>query len=217
MSVIERTGTYGKYYGSPWGSSSPCDDSQQQTNALYIYAYLSAKGWTLNAIAGMLGNMQVESSINPGRWQNDDVDVGPAYGIVQWDPFSKYINWCEEQGYSDPSEMDNNLARIIYELENGGQWYATSSYNLTFEEFTQSTESPSYLAGAFVLNYERPADQSEEVQAYRGSLASAWYEFLSGEEPPDPDEPEDPDTPTVTKRKRKFKFVLFNRRRKIYG
>lgn len=36
-----------------------------QVNARYIWAYLQAKGWTLNAVAGVLGNMQSESSINP--------------------------------------------------------------------------------------------------------------------------------------------------------
>ena len=226
MSVIERTGSYGKYYGSPWGSSSPCNSSQMATNAKYIYAYLKAKGWTANAVAGLLGNMQAESSINPGRWQSDKVDVGPAYGIVQWDPHSKYINWCSEQGYSDPSEMDNNLARIIYELENQIQWYATSKYNFSFSEFATSKESPAYLGAAFVLNYERPADQSESVQNYRGSLATAWYEVIIGTEPdnPDPDNP-DPDNPNPdnpeggfgTFKRRKYKFILFKKRRYLYG
>ena len=38
---------------------------QMQVNASYIWAYLQAQGWTLNAVAGMLGNMQSESAINP--------------------------------------------------------------------------------------------------------------------------------------------------------
>lgn len=211
MSVIERNGSYGTYYGSPTGTSSPCTTSQQQTNALYIYGYLTDKGWTLNAIAGLLGNMQVESSINPGRWQNDDVDnTSLGYSLVQWTPTTKYTNWCAEQGYTDPSAMDSALARIIYEVENGLQWIPTGQYNYTFEEFTTSNLTSSELAKAFLLNYERPADQSSSAQNYRAQLASAWYAFLGSEEPPEP-EPE----PEVKKRKRKrYNFILFNKKRR---
>ena len=44
--------------------------SEQQTNATYIRNYLQPDGWTLNAIAAMLGNMETESTINPGTWEN---------------------------------------------------------------------------------------------------------------------------------------------------
>lgn len=47
----------------------------QKHNVLKIYSYLSGIGWTINAIAGILGNMMRESSINPAfiqetnRWR----------------------------------------------------------------------------------------------------------------------------------------------------
>lgn len=214
MSVIQRAGSVGAYYGSPWGASSPCNTVQQQTNAFYIHTYLRARGWTTNAIAGMLGNMQVESSINPGRWQNDDVgNYELGYGLVQWTPPTKYTNWCTENGYDDPSEMDNALNRIIYELASGLQWIPTNSYNMSFGEFATSNLSPSELAKVFLLNYERPADQSTSAQNYRGGLANSWYLYLTGSEPPevDPDEPS-----IITKaKKRKYNFLLFNRKRRL--
>jgi hypothetical protein len=211
-----RTGQFGEYYGSYYNESEPLTMPYMQVNAWYILSFFQDEGWTVNAVAAILGNMQAESTINPGRWQGDNVGSGPAYGIVQWDPWSKYVDWCTEQGFSDPSEMDNNLARIMYELENGGQWYATSDYDLSFEEFSTSYETPKYLAAAFVKNYERPADQSASVLAYRGDLANAWYEYLTGHEPPpDPDVPEDGGS-TTTKKRTGFKFVLFNRRRRMF-
>lgn len=213
-----RSGKFGEYYGSYWGESKALTQAQMEKNAGYIFSYFTYEEWTPNAVAAILGNMQVESSINPGRWQSDSVGVGPAYGIVQWDPWSKYVDWCTAQGYSDPSEMDNNLSRILYELDNGGQWYATSAYDLTFREFTKSTESPAYLAAAFVKNYERPADQSESALAFRGSLADAWYTYITGQEPTPPD-PDDPGGGgSTTKKSTGYKFVLFGRRRRfIHG
>ena len=174
-------------------------EEEMQTNATYIYYYLSQRGWTMNAVAGMLGNMQSESTINPGIWQNLNEGGGPAFGLVQWDPFTKYTNWCEENGL-EPSEMDSALKRIEWELENGEQYYPTTAYPETFAEFKVSTADPYYLGMAFLANYERPADPD---QPQRGTQAQAWYNFLSGLGPITP-------TPTpTTKKKRGYNFVLF--------
>lgn len=203
-----RTGEFGNYYGSFFDDSEPLSSANQQVNAKYIYSYLFAEGWSINAIAGLLGNMQAESSINPGRWQSDNVgSTSNGYGLVQWTPATKYINWCTNNGYSDPSAMDNNLKRIIYEINNGLQWIATSKYNFSFKEFSKSNKTVSELAKAFLLNYERPADQSSSVQAYRAKLAEQWYTYLTGQAPTQPGS-------TSKKKKRKYNFVVFNRRKR---
>lgn len=208
--ATKRTGNYGTYYGSSAVSSEALTTSEMTVNANYIYSALTAKGWSKNAICAMLGNMQAESSINPGRWQSDDVgNTSLGYGLVQWTPATKYFEWLEGTSYIDPSEMDANLARILYEVENGLQWIATSSYGLSFKEFTTSNLSVSELAKAFLLNYERPADQSESVQNYRASNATYWYSVVVGGSGGG-------GTATQTKKKRKgFNFVVFNRRRRM--
>lgn len=206
-----RSGTYGNYYGSQWGTSQPLTQSEMEVNAKYIFSYLTAKGWTKNSICALLGNLQAESSINPGRWQSDNVgSTSNGYGLVQWTPSTKYTEWCTTQGYSDPSEMDNNLKRIIYEVDNGLQWISTNTYSLSFKEFTSSVMSVSDLAKAFLLNYERPKDQSEPVQNYRSELASNWYTYLTGVNPSQPSNPSN-------RRKRRYKFVLYKRRNNQYG
>lgn len=135
----------------------------------------------------MLGNMQAESSLNPGRWQNDTINSSSlGYGLVQWTPSTKYTEWCSSQGLTDPSEMDSNIQRIVYEVDNNLQWIPRDPYNFSFEEFAHSNESASNLAKAFLLCYERPADQSEDVQNYRSSLAVTWYKFLTGLNPGQP-------------------------------
>lgn len=153
--------------------------AEMKTNALYIWDYLGSRGWTRNAVAGMLGNMQTESTINPGIWQGLNVNVGPAFGLVQWDPYTKYTEWCEDNGL-EPSHMDSALKRIEYELENGLQYYKTDAYPLTFKEFKVSTKSANYLAMAFLANYERPADPDQPT---RGTQAEYWYEVLAGHTP----------------------------------
>ena len=199
MALSLRTGNFGDYWGNDYNTSNALNQSQMEVNATYLYNALTSRGWSINAIAGILGNMQAESSINPGRWQGNNVGVGPAYGIVQWDPFTKYTNWATSQGL-DPSAMDSNISRIDYEIANNLQWIATPQYNFSFQEFTTSNETPEYLASAFLKNYERAG---VEVEEERRTNARNWYEYLGGITP----------TPTPTKkRNNKFKWVLYARK-----
>lgn len=197
-----------------------------KTNAMYIYSALTAKGWTPEAIAGLLGNLENESTINPGRWEGEKVGKGPGYSLVQWTPYTNYTDWCKEKGLSDPSEMDNAIARIIYELENGLQYYATDSYPLSFKKFTQSKNSPYDLACAFAWNYERSwtvlygtEEEKAALRMLRGGDAEKWYTYITGQEPTPPVTP-DPGGgggggSVTIKRGTGFKFVLFGRRRKL--
>ena len=189
-----RQGIYGNYYGCQYNESHTLNQAKMEVNALYVYSYLTDKGWSPEAIAGILGNMQHESAINPGRWQSDRVGVmSSGYSLTQWTPASKYINWC---GDKDPSEMDNALARIIWELENGEQYYKTPGYPLTFRQFTHSKESPYYLACAFAWNYERSHTvlygteaEKEALRQQRGGSANSWFTYLTGTEPTPPINP----------------------------
>lgn len=211
-----RTGINGSYYGSLFSESEPLSQTEMKVNADYIYTSLLNAGWTANSVCALLGNMQAESTINPGRWQGDNVgSTSNGYGLVQWTPSTKYTDWCSDNGFSDPSEMDSNIARIQYEVDNGVQWISTSDYPLSFEDFTKSEQSIEYLAKAFLLCYERPADQSVSVQNYRGDLARAWYNYLSdlynGELP---DVPIGPTGPTIHKKKKKYNFIILNSRKR---
>ena len=201
-----RNGKYGAYYGSLFNESYSLSQSEMEINALYIYEFLSEKGWSLNSICAILGNMQAESSINPGRWQSDSVgSESLGYGLVQWTPSTKYTEWSISEGYTDPSEMDSNLSRIVYEVENNIQWISSDSYNMSFADFTKGTGyTLQTLTEAFLINYERPADQSESVKNYRTSLATGWYKYLYGLTTPI----------TFKKKKRFFTFLLSVRKRR---
>lgn len=147
--------------------------TEEQNNAALLWQFFHLQGWSMQSVAAMLGNMQTESNINPGIWEGLDPFVG-GYGLVQWTPYTKYSDWAGEDWMDNgPLEMQ----RIIYEKENGLQWYPTETYPMTFDEFSQSTESPGTLAMAFLYNYERPSDLD---QPDRATQAEYWFEFLGG-------------------------------------
>lgn len=152
--------------------------SEMENNAQIIYSYLSNKGWTKNAICAMLGNMQSESTINPAIWQSLIVGSGGGggYGLVQWTPYTNFTNWADSNGY----EWDDGYAQLkwIDEVTTSfGQWIATDSYPLSFNNFKKSTDSVETLASAFLKNFERAG---VEVEAERRSQARQWFEFLDG-------------------------------------
>ena len=94
--------------------------------------------------------------------------------------------------------MDNNLSRILYEVQNNIQWGNDAQGNsppYNFEGFTHSLESAYTLGMNFVRYYERPA----EIHQIRGEQAEFWYEFLGGISP----------VPPKRNKKNKFKWVLY--------
>ncbi len=162
--------------GSVYCSNSYLTLSQMTVNAQYILNYLLDKGWTKNAVCGMLGNMQTESTINPGIWQSlNENNMSGGFGLVQWTPATNYINWAQNNNLT-VADMDSELQRILYEVSAGLQFYATSTYNMSFTQFTHSTESAYYLACVFLHNYERPANASQDQT--RGNQATYWYNTL---------------------------------------
>lgn len=149
MAGIKYTGTFGDYY-----ANGALTEEQIKANVLYIGQYLLNKEWTLQAIAGLCGNIESECHFNPGGKEVD----GSGYGLIQWTPGDEiHGGWCKDHGYDDPSTMDANLAHIVWEAENNESWYEKEEYQLSYSDFTKSTKNPYYLAGAFAWNRERSA------------------------------------------------------------
>ncbi len=162
--------------GTIYCSNSYLSMSQMKVNAQYILDYLRARGWTKNAVCGMLGNMQTESTINPGIWEGlKSGNTSRGFGLVQWTPATKYFTWADNNNLSRNS-IDSQLQRIIYEKDHGEQFYATPTYNMTFKQFATSTSSASYLACVFLHNYERPANSNQDQT--RGNQATYWFNNL---------------------------------------
>lgn len=161
-------------------------------NGSIIANMLIPEGWTLNAVCGMLANMQCESNVNPGIWQGLNYgNMSGGFGLVQWTPATKYINWCKSTfgETADYTNGDYQISRILWELQNGEQW-GGSPTGMSFREFTQSTRSAYELAVEFLLAYERPLDHGPSVQAYRGGIGNDWWEYFGGTVPDIPEEPD---------------------------
>lgn len=140
---------------------------EQIHNAQNVVDYLIALGWHAGAIIGTIVNISNESTVNPQIWQRiEDPNEPQGYGLVQWTPASKLIDWCDARGL-DYTDGDAQLQRINYEAQNGLQW-GENIYlpdpampdlphypPLTFAEYTQLDDA--VLATRYWLAYyERP-------------------------------------------------------------
>lgn len=160
----------------------------------HIWDYFLEKIGNKYGVAGLMGNLQAESNLNPKNLQGtyesslgftDDtytmavdnriysksqfINDSAGYGLAQWTYVTRkqglYDMW-QDGGY--PSIGDINLAcnYLWYELSNR---YTGVLYTL------QHATSIRQASDAVLHDFESPADQSESVEVYRANLGNQWY------------------------------------------
>lgn len=181
-----------------WISSNEyLSETEMQNNAYCFYSYMYTHA-TLNAIAGMLGNMQRESTINPGVWQNLTVDYSMGFGLVQWTPATNYTEWATAQGH-DIGDGNGQCEWLLTMTVPSGQWIETAEYPVSWEEFLAYTGTPEDAASIFLANFERAGVSAEEE---RRQNARKWYDYLENLTPYPPYTPG---------KRRGYKWVIFNK------
>ena len=142
------------------------------SNAKYIYTFFRERGWTTQAISGMLSNMQGDSGIIA----DFDGENG-KYGLLQWDK-ANLSDWASARGY-DYRTIETQCKRIHWEVESGEHYIETLSYPISFRDYTGSYLTASYLSQIFLANYEQVKDQ---YRPNRWEWARKWYNnFTEGE------------------------------------
>lgn len=95
------------------------DSTEGQDNVREMATVLLGQGWTLPAIAAMLGNGAGESGLNPWRWESDDIlestdsynidtAMNHGYGLFGFTPAGRYIHdtWAMAQTNYGPNFSD---------------------------------------------------------------------------------------------------------------
>lgn len=184
-------GYYQKLYRDPTGTVMEYKWYQSNTalsvgsdemigNAFMVWQYFHAIGFTNESIAGLLGNMQQESTINPGRWQGGS---GPGYGLVQWDPASGWFNYAAVHGIdtTDADESGDGQCDCINDGESEGQWLPNHptaiAHNTRYSwaEFSQLTDVHEAVR-AFLYEYERAGTA---MLQNRYDYADYWYTLIT--------------------------------------
>lgn len=156
-----------------------------------IWKFLKSKGFTDFGVSGLMGNLYAESGLSPINLQNSyekklnftdqsytqAVDDGSytnfvkdtaGYGLAQWTYWSRkqnLLNYARSVGKSI-GDLDMQLEFLCKEL---------SGYSTVWKTL-QSATSVFEASNAVLLQYERPANQSEAVQNKRASYGQAYYD-----------------------------------------
>ena len=205
--------------------------SEMENNATLIYNALSAKGWSLAAIAGALGNMQSESTINSGACEGGrgvPSGSGDKYagglGFIQWTDYPPYTgtypnpvlwygiyvgsNWYDGAVQCDLLNEADNPTITSCGAGQGARWgwQTSASYpSISFSSYKAFTGTPEEAAEYFYFDMEWHYPVEDGTLATRKQRARAWYDFLGGTtpQPPQPPDPPDPPTPPVPTGKEK--------------
>jgi len=122
-----------------WSVQTELPTGEQINNANVIVTFFLNEGWTLNAICGILGNMQAESTINPAfiqetnryRLPNSAADLTDVPNDVMKNFYKEYygvtrkafaIGLVQWDGYS-PSNGENQQKLVAYAIRNNYNWY----------------------------------------------------------------------------------------------
>lgn len=184
MSVEYIDGWY-----TEWTNSYPSlTEEQKNQNALIATDVLAMAGWTMESIAGWLGNVFTEGLGNPGQWEIGypiaDYNSYSGRGLVGWTPWWRLTDWLNARGYNQNSGA-GQMAKILEEAtdpnsEPGYTFWLTSfngetNYFTTYEEYTKGTLSPEQMAKWFCYGYERPGVLNLES---RMAGARKYYEYI---------------------------------------
>lgn len=170
--------------------------SEMDSNAIKFYYTMTRLGCSYNAIVGMLANIEHESKINPGVWEDFRVRWR-GYGLTQWSPYTKYSDWA---GADWEDNGQKECERIIYEGNYGisqydanqwfSNWYAPyvgypeQPPISLFDYLRETALSPKVLADYWLLYYEHPdesnipnriAEHQELVDYYNNLLGGGGY------------------------------------------
>lgn len=152
--------------------------------------YFLSKGVTINGICSMLANLYAESALYPTNLQNSynkkwnitdeeytrqidehkrNFEDGAGYGLCQWTYYSRKRNLLK---LATDRDVSVGSAHIQFEYL---YWELTNKYRSVWNVITNPASTISDCTRRFMLDFERPANQSEANQQKRVEYATDFY------------------------------------------
>ncbi len=157
-----------------------------------IWSFLKVQGLTDAGAAGLMGNLYAESGLRPNNLQNsyegklgmadaeytEMVDCGSytnfvrdsaGYGLCQWTYWSRkeaLLAYAKKAGKSI-GDLEMQLGFLMQELASG--------YKAVLAAL-KTTASVQAASDAVLLQFERPADQSETAKARRAGYSQKYFD-----------------------------------------
>ena len=171
-------------------------DGDMEQDAKNIYGILSGLGMPDENIAGILGNFEVESGLDPTAVERVPITGDEYHRIGEQKQAAEKENF-EGRGIGVGQwTADRNVALRKYAEEKGGNWYdleiqiafmisddgGAALVREMIEGTNEGADNPKMASRFFLQNWERPADMATGGQndITRGENASKWFAKMSG-------------------------------------
>lgn len=212
------------WYAKPSGGY----DSHSSAGLNNIFNFRSAfDTWTVESVAGMLGNVQAESGFNPWRWQGDRYGTSRGYGLFQFTPASGYLSLSgispnlsvtEVTAGASPADADRQIQ--AFRTDELGKWksdawrsyWDTTTYADLYAYRSECLNAWGHGTGISIAEFSDCQDVYAAtflfLACYEGALvpnidernrnAKDIYRTLTGSYPEPPYVPPDPEPPSPT-------------------
>ncbi len=145
-------------------------------NAKIAFQYFIGRGLTPNQSAGIVGNLQAESGVNPDIQERNPRGNGRGgYGIAQWTGGRRVAieNYARDTG--------QDLKSLQFQLDYLWDQELMKGYKTTVLDPIKASSTIRQSSDIFLHDFEKPFDQSERVEVYRASLGQKVYDLFAAE------------------------------------
>lgn len=163
----------------PGAKANPCESANLtgKDNMQKVWNYLLDKGLSKEAVAGVMGNIAIESAhtFDPTIMQGGTTECpscgnGPGRGICQWEDtnLGGSGRWNELEKFAkdrNPNTLEVQLDFLWKEM-----------IDLKLDVDLKSSKSIQESAHAFMVRFERPADQSTSASGLRADEGQKIYD-----------------------------------------
>ena len=146
-----------------------------------FWQFFVAAGYTKQAVAGMMGNVQHESNFDSSLIeQTPGPSNGEGFGLIQWSYGRKtrLIELAAEQG-REVTDVQFQFEFLNIELNESGNWLSVWA-DYPFDTF-KSTTDITYATEAFCWMFERPAVASANISG-RIEYSKKYYDEFANKD-----------------------------------
>ena len=177
---------------------------EQEDNAREIWNILVFENhWTERSAAGVLGNMQHESYLNPGQWEiGYNYSMENGMGLGQWTPATKVSDFVGSTNRNRMADGSKQMELLIstpsqyttgFLNPDGSSVYYNETglpYISTMSEYSESNQSISDMTKLWAICWEKP-NNTYYARSINDRISDAqyWYDKFHGSTPPEPPVP----------------------------
>ncbi len=173
VTVADILGTSTSTSGSATTSGAATTDAsnlQGGDTAEKVWNYLKSAGYSDAAAAGVLGNMEQESGVDPAKIQGNG--AGPAAGIVQWENYNtKSGRWKSMSDYAKSKGKD--WTDLGSQLEFMDKEFGSSSMQAFFKKSASGMANSGAKNPIGYNEFKQLTDAEEATRQFEGAFERA--------------------------------------------